>query len=224
MRRYTVPKKSVRRIPAVVDPEVLAQDLERYCHEARELGASAAIIIPANWISIDERVRLKCVIPTCPYVGRCAVCPPNATLDLGLMRGAVSKYSQAVLLRLDISDPIEVIDTTIILKNSSWKHYGKMAGIVAKIETLAFSDAHYLALGLPAGCCKAFLCQNEKTCRRLDSGICRHPLKARPSMEACGIDVFGIAARVGWEIYPIYSTVDPKQVPKASLIGIVFID
>jgi len=42
-------------------------------------------------------------------------------------------------------------------------------------------------------------------------------------MEGVGIDVFGLVAKVGWEIYPIYNRVDPRLVPCALSVGIVFI-
>jgi hypothetical protein len=46
---------------------------------------------------------------------------------------------------------------------------------------------------------------------------------ARPSMEGVGIDVFRLVTKVGWDIYPIYQTVDPKAVPRALTVGIVFV-
>jgi hypothetical protein len=38
-----------------------------------------------------------------------------------------------------------------------------------------------------------------------------------------GIDVFGLAAKVGWKIYPIYRSIDPEAVPCANTVGLVFI-
>jgi hypothetical protein len=50
-----------------------------------------------------------------------------------------------------------------------------------------------------------------------------YPLKARPSMEGVGMDVYGLVTRAGWEIYPIYRSVVPKEVPRALSVGAVFI-
>ena len=55
--------------------------------------------------------------------------------------------------------------------------------IAAALEKKLFLAGYYKALGLGSGPCE--LCE---TCA-FDEG-CRHPYKARPSMEACGIDVF----------------------------------
>ncbi len=94
--------------------------------------------------------------------------------------------------------------------------------IAAKIELLACADGYHFAMGFGAGSCVDSLCDG-KLCKMLDSGRCPYILRARPSMEAVGIDVFGLVNKVGWTIYPCYSSVDPKSVPSAISVGIVFI-
>jgi hypothetical protein len=42
-------------------------------------------------------------------------------------------------------------------------------------------------------------------------------------MEGVGMDVFGLVTKVGWDIYPIYRSVNPREVPRALSVGIVFI-
>jgi hypothetical protein len=37
------------------------------------------------------------------------------------------------------------------------------------------------------------------------------------------MDVYGLVMRAGWEIYPIYRSVVPKEVPRALSVGAVFI-
>ena len=53
---------------------------------------------------------------------------------------------------------------------------------------------------------------------------CRFPSLARPSMEAVGIDVFGLATKVGWDAYMI-RCIEPNlsEIPSAMSVGIVFI-
>jgi predicted metal-binding protein len=77
-------------------------------------------------------------------------------------------------------------------------------------------------MGFSQGSCKRALCRQEK-CLVLEGGNCPYPLKSRPSMEAVGIDVYGLVTRVGWKIYPIYRSVNPAEVPRALSVGIVFI-
>ena len=44
---------------------------------ALELGATAAALMPAERVVVDERVRLKCAGPACPGYGNYLYCPPN---------------------------------------------------------------------------------------------------------------------------------------------------
>jgi predicted metal-binding protein len=52
---------------------------------------------------------------------------------------------------------------------------------------------------------------------------CRFSLRARPSMEAVGIDVYRMVASAGWDIYPIGSNATPTDIPKGTLAGIVIV-
>jgi predicted metal-binding protein len=125
-------------------------------------------------------------------------------------------------LKKDIIPADDLADQDKIKQGAYIKHVQEIAEIVAKIETMAFADGYYLALGLASGGCKDFLCR-DNLCQVIDGGRCPYPLKARPSMEAASIDVFGLVASVGWEGYPIYATIDPKLVPLAILVGLIFV-
>ena len=72
------------------------------------------------------------------------------------------------------------------------------------IERQLFLAGYYKALGLGAGPC--YLC---RSCP-LD-GNCRHADKARPAMEACGIDVFGTARTHGFTIEVVRNRRDPQH-------------
>ena len=65
--------------------------------------------------------------------------------------------------------------------------------IVIKLEHEAFFAGYYKAFAIGAGPC--YLCDE---CA-MDEG-CPHPDLARPSMEACGIDVFKTARNAGLPI------------------------
>ncbi len=44
-------------------------------------------------------------------------------------------------------------------------------------------------------------------------------------MEAVGIDVFGLATKVGWDVYPVaVRNVDPDSIGCAISVGIVFVN
>jgi len=42
-------------------------------------------------------------------------------------------------------------------------------------------------------------------------------------MEAVGMDVFRMATKAGWDVYPIGASIDPSEVPFGAVYGIVFI-
>ena len=209
-----------RLISLHMPAETLRKDLADFSQKALDLGASMAEIIPANLVEIDERVRLKCSAPLCHHYNKSIYCPPNGP-SLDHMRKVLSRYSIAVLFALDVI-PVELFsDRSKDRKDAAdWSRRG--FEIVSKIETLAFGSGYYLAMGFGQGSCKIALCRQER-CLLLDGYNCPYPLKARPSMEGVGIDVFGLATKVGWDIYPIYRSVNPKEVPRALSVGIIFI-
>jgi predicted metal-binding protein len=102
-------------------------------------------------------------------------------------------------------------------------HQNKTGQIVSQIESVAFNDGYYFALGFGAGGCKTSLCKGMY-CQFLDSGRCRFPLRSRSSMEGVGIDVFRLVTKVGWEVYPVaHCNVDPDTIKCAVSVGIVFV-
>jgi predicted metal-binding protein len=81
---------------------------------------------------------------------------------------------------------------------------GKTKSIAVALERQLFLAGYYKAFGMGAGPCLL--------CRRctFDQG-CRHPEQARPSMEACGIDVFSTARRHGFAIEVVRSRRDEQH-------------
>ena len=209
-----------RLISMQVADEVLKEDLENYKQQAIKLGASQAEVIPVHWVQVDERVRLKCLVGRCVNYGQCAYCPPY-TPEPEFMRKALNRFHWAVLFKSDVIPVEDFTDVGRVVPHGV-KHERKTFEITAKIERLAFADGHYLAMGFSCGSCRDVLC-GSGLCQVLDSGRCRFSLKARPSMEAVGIDVYGLVTKVGWKIYPVYRGVNLELVPCAMSVGLVFI-
>lgn len=214
-------KIRARRIKVNIPEKVLREDLELYKEKALKLGATDVRIISARQVVIDPRVRLKCLVPRCHLYGETPNCPPYVP-ELQEMREIIRKYEYAILMKNDVLPVEDFVD------NEKWHkahmaHQGKTHRIVSGVEALAFNDGYYFAAGFAAGGCKTTLCAG-RICQFLDSGRCRFPLKARPSMEAVGIDVYCLVSKVGWEIYPIaHKDVEPESIPCAISVGIVFI-
>jgi predicted metal-binding protein len=84
---------------------------------------------------------------------------------------------------------------------------------VAGMERAIFLRGAWKAFGLGAGPC--YFC---KQCE-LISKQCRHAERARPSMEACGIDVFSSAQKAG---FPIEVIKNRRQCP--NYYGLILVD
>lgn len=198
----------------------MKRDLEIFKQKALDYGASMAEIIPADWVEVDERVRLKCAVPLCPHYGKNIYCPPHGP-DIESMRKAIDRYHWAILFAMDVIPPDIFSDRSKERKGAKeWAR--KCHEIAGRLETLAFGEGYYLALGFGQASCRMALCGLER-CLVLEGGSCPYPLKARPSMEGVGMDVYGLVTKMGWEIYPIYRSVDPGAVRRALSVGIVFI-
>jgi predicted metal-binding protein len=211
----------VRKIVGKVRKKQLKQDLEKYRQRALQLGATDAKIITTDIILIDERVRAKCIYPKCDFYGTNAQCPPHA-IDLDMAREIAKKFHYAIFSRLEVPSE-NIAGCEARDKRLVGPPHIKTHEIVSKIESEAFFDGYHLALGLACGPCKALFCPNLE-CSALISGQgCRHPLRARTSMEGFGIDVFTLATKVGWDIYPIGASISPADVPCGGTYGLIFI-
>jgi len=205
-----------------VSGETARSDLEHYRELALEWGASDAAIVPANSVTIDERVRLKCVVPRCLRAGETPNCPPYA-LDLDLVRRALSRFSWAILFKCDVESIEEYVPrrgATRAQQRRTLSFHRMSSDVVFELERQAYKDGYHLAMGFGGGSCKDYLCQGM-LCQFLDSGRCRFPHRARPAMEAVGIDVVALINEVGWQAYALVD--DLSRVPCAVTVGIVFI-
>lgn len=210
-----------RKILTQVPNEQVMSDLEKYRQRAIELGAEDAKIITTDDVLIDERVRAKCMVPKCDYYGTNANCPPYA-IDLDLARRIVNKFHYGILIWSTIS--AEAItghdEGAKKIRGSTQK---KNHERVSKIEAEAFYDGYPFALGLANGSCKHLFCK-DTVCSALTPGKgCSHPLKARSSMEGWGMNAYLMAARAGWDIYPVGASTKPSDVAHGARVGLVLI-
>ncbi len=195
-------------------------NLKALCKLAKESGATNAVHFRAKDVVVDERVRLKCCVPICDDYGVNLMCPPNV-MNVNEFRHILAKYSHAILVQIEAEIPTEMKkeireadDVAALYKSHRFRQSYrksfdpiklKLHRIVHKVEAHAFTQGYRFATGFIGGSCK--LCAE---CVTQDShDICRHPFRARPSMEAVGIDVFKTAQNAGlpFEIPPKEKTV-----------------
>ena len=171
---------------------------------ALKAGATSAKIIPSERVVIDERVRLKCEVPRCSGYGRFLTCPPHV-MSVDAFSRIRSGYRWGLLVQVEAKN----IDSTdkgkgridrAILKENRELHYPfkrKLLEIVEAVESAAFKKGMRFAAGLVGGSC--VLC--EQCVDDKFSETCRHPFRARPPMEAVGIDVVKTAENAGLPIH-----------------------
>ncbi len=151
-------------------------DLKRFLDLAISWGADVAKVIPANSIRCEEWVRLKCQFGCSGYRKR-LTCPPFTPKPEETAK-AISYYTRAILVH---SHQSEIVNR-----------------IIPNLEREIFLSGYYKALGFGSGPC--YLCEKCNINAR-----CKHPYQARPSMEACGIDVFQTARANGFRIHVVRS-------------------
>ncbi len=134
-----------------------------------------ARVIDAEDIVIEPWVRMKCRFGCSRYAGSLC-CPPNS-LDEEQMRAVVRGYRRALLVQ---GTP-----------PSALFHEQLLA-----LERSLFLRGFHAALAFGAGPCPVCTSCPE-------DGRCRFPEKARPSLEACGVDVFETARRAGLTLNPV---------------------
>jgi predicted metal-binding protein len=163
------------------EPAGNLKDYRRFAKLALEHGARAAKIVSPGEVATAEWVRWKCRYG-CGGFNSSLVCPPH-TPRPAETRAMLDEYSAAVLFEAPSGGAQE---------------------IAAGLEREIFLSGYYKAFGMGSGPCE--LC---KSCT-FDQG-CRHPGKARPAMEACGIDVFATARKHGFTIDVVRRRRDPQH-------------
>jgi predicted metal-binding protein len=140
-----------------------------------------------------------------------------------LVRKALARYQYAVLFKCDVG-PIEEYmpgrGSTRDEQRRVLSFHEQSGKLVYELERQAYKDGYHLAMGFGGGSCKDYLCKGL-ICQYLDSGRCRFPHRARPAMEAVGMDVLDLVNKVGWEAYALVN--DLSNVPCAITVGIVFV-
>ena len=73
--------------------------------------------------------------------------------------------------------------------------------IVASVEQAAVSIGFKDSQAFAGGSCKEIFCYEHAACRVIsNSGKCRNPQSARPSMSGYGINVSKLMAAAGWSL------------------------
>jgi predicted metal-binding protein len=166
------------------------QPLQVFCDEARRLGAVDALVVsPPRQVFTATWVRLRCQFG-CSEYGRCLTCPPHAPTP-ETTRKILDEYRAAILLHGDQWELVREIGRAL--------------------ERQIFLAGYYKAFAFLCGPC--WLCKTCVAVRPVGGkrAECPHPDRARPAMEASGIDVFATARAAGLPIEVVCSSECPQN-------------
>ncbi len=175
------------------------KSVESFCRRAVEMGVEEAKVIAPDSVVTAEWVRMKCQYG-CPGFGQSLCCPPR-TPTPDMTRKVIDSYQKAILLHQRLAEGEK--------RRGGGRAFRKA---IVRLETEIFLDGYYKAWGMGSGPCD--LC---KECNL--TGSCNHGLEARPSMEACGIDVFKTARDNGFPI-EVLRTRDERR----NMFGLVLVE
>jgi predicted metal-binding protein len=172
---------------------MIKKDLKPYCDAALEKGATGAKVISPASVVTAPWVRWKCQFGCGGYdLSYC--CPPHTPADIETRR-VLDAYGRALLFHIRTRPAPDRA-----------KRLRGFRTFLIDLEGELFKAGYYKAFVFLAGPCS--LC---KSCGRLTGAPCTDRDRARPSMEACGIDVFQTARNNGFSIQPLRTEAEPRN-------------
>ncbi len=162
--------------------EAIPKGVDRLIRLAMDNGAEEASIIPVKSIVVSSWVQWKCRYG-CEDYEKSLTCPPYSP-TYRQTREMLEEFSEVLLFLAAQSFQIRYL--------------------AYLLEREAFLIGYYKAFGMGAGPCR--LCD---TCDV--HSPCERPKEARPSMEACGIDVFATIRNNGFRIEPLRNNNQKQQ-------------
>lgn len=182
---------------------------------AYRLGATKAGIIPANSVSVEEKLAHICRAPQCENYGLSPSCPPHVSGPTGF-RTLFKTVTHAVVIRIEIP-------SSVLFSDERREVMALLHEVVAGIEKAAKQLGYANPTAFAGGSCKDIFCHGHADCRRLSKeGTCRNPQYARQSMSGFGINVSKLMASAGWS-EDKESAADSDAEPMSWVAGLVLI-
>jgi predicted metal-binding protein len=178
--------------------------------------------IPVDMVVVADWVRFRCRYG-CRAYGKHLCCPPFAPTPEETRR-VLAEYELAIIARFPTKpDPGR---TPEHLHHYFWGSITELHRTIFELERAAFLSGYYKAFGMGAMPCT--LCESCVIEDKLEKGEapdaletirCRHKDVMRPSMEACGIDVFQTLRNAGYDLKVIKSYSE-----RVELFGMVLLE
>ena len=175
------------------------KSLESFCKRALEMGIDEAKIIDPRSVVTAEWVRMKCQYG-CSGFGASLCCPPH-TPTPDMTRKVIDSYQKAILLHQRLPKEKRRRERAKTFREA-----------IVPLEIDIFLDGYYKAWSMGCGPCDR--------CKKCNLSVtCRHGSEVRPSMEACGIDVFKTARDNGFPIKVVR-----RHGEEMNLFGLVLVE
>jgi predicted metal-binding protein len=158
-----------------IQREEVMHPTDFYCKAALETGIDRAKVIDPGSVITAEWVRMKCQYG-CPGFGKSLCCPPRSPTP-EITRKVIDSYHKVILLHR---------------KLPRGEKSNRFNEAIVNLEIRIFLDGYYKAWSMGSGPCRL--------CKECNLVSCQNGYRARPSMEACGIDVFQTARGNGFPI------------------------
>jgi len=179
--------------------------LDELAKIAVDAGATRAKLMDAKDVVVDKRVRLKCSVPRCYAYGSCLTCPPNI-MSVKEFQEILACYHNVLVVQVE-ADQNSLDRSSESLGSGASDLFKqqlarlgpfrlKLHDVIDKVEAEAFKQGYAYTAGFGGGRC--ILCGDE--CPGIVDNKCRHPFRARPAMEAMGIDIRKTAEKAGFSV------------------------
>ena len=159
-------------------------DFESVLEQAGRLGFDLCLEFNPALVVPEERIRAYCIENRCGSYNAHHMCPPRVGSPEEIAV-RLQGFSQGVLLRysrpLDVANDREGVTSTKL----------EFHRLILRLERRLKKRGVTPVWGLIGGNCE--LCQ---VCTAGEGKLCRHPEKARTSLEAIGVDVVGLLERL----------------------------
>ena len=177
----------------------MKKELDTLLDELRSIHSDFKLI-PADTIEVAEWARWKCRYG-CKAYGKHLSCPPYVP-SVEETRKLIACYERAIVARFDANPNPNVPPAHI--HHYLWDAIKEMHDTMFEFERHAFLAGYYKAFAMGAlPCSYCDDCLPERPSFVLDQAskrFCEQQQRMRPSMEACGIDVFKTVRNAGYEL------------------------
>lgn len=143
---------------------------QQLIQDAVDLGSVKVKVIPVRDITLGQWVRLRCQFG-CSHFNQRFTCP-TFTPTSDEMNDILMDYSRALVVEAPRSTDVHHI----------------ILGLENRFKARGFFKAFGLD-ALPCNLCEVCTIETQ----------CKYPEKARPTMQACGIDVSQTLLNIGWD-------------------------